>query len=204
VGAPTHFQSPVLAAVPPILSPPLAGFSTSSSPGSPDGGGPRAVGAPTRFHCPTLAAVPPPLAPPLADSSTGPGHGASDGGTPEAVVAPTLFQSLALAAAHPILSPPLAGSSTSPSPGSPDGGPLGLWEPLPISTVPPWLQFLLPWPHHLLVPLLGPAPWPLKGEPPESVGAPIHFQSPSSKFNASMGRAGAARRPSGEKGAAGP
>jgi len=50
VGAPTHFLSPVLAAFPPILCPPLAGSSTGPSPRSPGGGSPEAVGAPIHFH----------------------------------------------------------------------------------------------------------------------------------------------------------
>jgi len=112
-----------LAAVSPILAPPLAGSSTGPSPGAPEGLAPAAVGAPIHSHSQVVAAAPPSLSPPLAGSSTGPSPGDSEGVAPEAVGAPIYPQSPFLAELSPILSPPLSGYASGPSPGAPDWGP---------------------------------------------------------------------------------
>jgi len=121
VGAFIHPHSPVLAAVSPMLCPPLAVASTEPCPGAPDGGPLRLWGP---YSLPESS---------LGSSSSLPEpttgwflHWAQpwgpECGAPEAVAAPIHFQSPTLAAPTPPLAPHMADSSTGHSSGATDGG----------------------------------------------------------------------------------
>jgi len=192
VGAPTYFQSPVLAAAPPTLAPPLAGSSTGASPEAHEGGTPEAVRAPTHFQSlPSkfnasiynysnsnsliFNSDSPKFNSPKFNSSissssisnaTDPSPEAPAGVALEAVVAPIHPHSPVLAAVHPFLRRPLAGSSTEPCPRAPDGGaPEAVGAPTHFQS-----PVLAAVPPFLSPPLAGfstgPSPGPLKGEPP--------------------------------------